>query len=188
MEYSSKTKQILLTIIVLVIAVSIAYAMLFLNIKEKNNNISALSNEIDIVLQKEIKLRSVKHLINDTEQDRVKLDSHFVTDDEVVNFIEKIENLGTDSGTKVEVISVYVDDVNKEVTNQAAINELLYLDFKTEGSFAQMFHFLSMLEKLPFKIDIPQVNFEKTLDGTGKVNKSLGSWKGLFSITVVKLK
>ena len=184
MEHSSKTKQILMGTIVLVIAVFVLYIMLFLNLKEKNNNISVLTNEVDTVLQKEIKLRSVKYLIKDTEDERADLDSHFVIDDEVINFIEIIENLGMDSGAKIEVTNVSVSSTNKEAADQINISELLYLDFKIEGRFAQMFHFLSILEKLPFKIDILRVNFGRIPNEDGKIK----SWNGFFSITAVKLK
>lgn len=186
MRHSSKTKQILLISVISVIAVSALYVMLFLNIKEKNNNISALVNEVDIILQKEIKLRSVKHIINDTKDDRAKLDSHFVADDEIINFIETIENLGADSDVKVEVTDVSVSSAGAEADSQVNISELLNLNFKIEGSFAQMFHFLSMLEKLPFKIDILRVNFEKVSDESRIINKN--PWNGFFSITALKLK
>ncbi|MFQ5661916.1 MAG: type 4a pilus biogenesis protein PilO [Candidatus Paceibacteria bacterium] len=188
MEYSSKTKQILLTVIVLVIVAFIAYVIFFLNIKEKNNSISLLTNEVDSVLQKEIKLRSVKQIIKDTKDDRVKLDSYFVADDEIINFIEMIETLGVNSGAEVEVINVSVDTENEKVVNKNKISELLNINFKTEGSFVEMFHFLSMLEKLPFKIEISQVNFNKVSNEIIGADKSLEPWKGYFNITAVKLK
>lgn len=188
MEHSSKTKQIFLTTIVLVIVASVAYIILFLNIKEKNNNISALTNEVDNVLQKEIKLRSVGHLIKDTQEDRAKLGSHFVADDEVVDFIEIVEDLGVESGAKVEITNVGINTINEEALNKGKFNELLSIDFKIEGRFVEMFHFLSMFEKLPFKVDIRTVNFEKIPEEKRRIDKSLKPWKGFFSITVEKLK
>lgn len=184
MKHSSKTKQIFLATIILVIVVSVAYIILLLKLKEKNNNVFALTNEVDVVLQKEIKLRSVKSLIKDTAKEREELDSRFVADDNIVNFIEIIEDLGADSGAEVEIISVSVSDINKEITNKSDIGEFLNLDFKIEGRFAQVFHFLSMLEKLPFNIDILRANLEKISNET----KNADSWNGFFSIAVVKLK
>jgi len=188
MGHSSKTKQILLTTIVLVIVVSIAYIMLFLNIKEKNNAVSLLTNEVDSVLQKEIKLRSVKYLIKDTQDDRMKLDSYFVADDEIINFIKMIEDLGIESNAEVEITNVSIGVVDEKAVNKDKINELLNIDFKMGGSFVEMFHFLSMFEKLPFKIDVKRVNFEKIPDRDIEIDKSLEPWKGFFSVTAVKLK
>lgn len=188
MEHSSKTKQVLLTAIVLVIVASVAYIIFFINIKEKNNNVSALTNEVDSVLQKEIKLRSVKYLIKDIQDDIVKLDSHFVADDEIINFIEMIEDLGVESGAKVEVTNVSIDVVDEKVVDKNKIDESLNLDFKIEGRFVEMFHFLSMFEKLPFKINILRTNFEKTPDDKMQFDETLEPWNGFFSITVVKLK
>lgn len=188
MEHSSKTKQILLSTVVMIIAVPVLYIMLFINIKEKNNNVSALTNEVDIVLQKEIKLRSVKFLIRDTLQERADLDSHFVADDEIIDFIETIENLGADSGAKIEITNVSISSIEKKEDDQVNISELLNLDFKIKGRFIQMFHFLSMLEKLPFKIDILRVNFENISEKSRKIDKTLEPWNGFFSITTIKLK
>jgi len=93
-----------------------------------------------------------------------KLDSHFVADDEIINFIETIEDLGEDSGAEIEVTSVGVGNKSVKKADQASISEFLNLDFKIEGSFAQIFHFLSMLEKLPFRIDVARVNFRINFD------------------------
>ncbi|MDP6387963.1 MAG: type 4a pilus biogenesis protein PilO [Candidatus Pacebacteria bacterium] len=188
MEYSSKTKQTLLTSLVLVIVVSVAYIMLFLNIKEKNNNISVLQNEVDSTLQREIKLRSVKNLINDTQKEREKLNLYFIADDKIVNFIEDIEEVGAYSGVSVKVTSVSIDESTSGNLNKDKISELLNLDFNIEGRFDELFYFLSMIEKLPFKIDIHRVNFEKVSNNIRAQNRSTEPWKGFLSIKAVKLK
>ena len=76
---------------------------------------------MDIVLPKEIKLRSIKDLIKDTLKERAELDLHFVADDEMINFIEMIENIGINSGIKVEITNV---SISSEAVENVIVRKL----------------------------------------------------------------
>jgi Tfp pilus assembly protein PilO len=178
------TKQILVFTVFLAFASVVFYILFFNNIKEKNNTISAIANDIDIAIQKETKLKSVKDIIKDTKQGREKIDTYFIKDDEIINFIEEIEKIGRDIGVDVEIISVSISDSKLQQDN---ISELLNLSLEAQGQWGRVFHFLAFIENLPFKINILTMNLTAIYKGGGK-KESSGIWKGFFSINAIKLR
>ncbi|MBL7045136.1 MAG: hypothetical protein ISR98_00855 [Parcubacteria group bacterium] len=181
MDKLKTTKQIFMFMTILTIAVIISYSFFFYNIKEKNKMISLMTNETDAAIQREVKLRSVKDLIKDTQENRLKLDTYFVVDDKIVNFIEEIEELSRDVGVDTEVVSVNVDE--GKANN---ISELLKLDLNIEGKWEDVFQFITLIEKMSFKISVSQASLQVIYDNESKI--SSGIWKGFLSINVVKLK
>lgn len=173
--------------IVVSIVSMVAYISFFNHIKGKNEAISIIANEIDIAIQKEIKLKSIKNLIADTENDRKQLETYFVTDDKIVDFIEEVENIGKYAGADVEIMSVSIGDDKSQTEEQNTATELLHLGFKVNGKWSDVFQFFALLEKLPFKIDIAKANLEAIYkDANNGISSS--DWKGFFNITAVKSK
>jgi len=185
MRSKTKTKQIFETVMVMTIIALIAYIVLFIQIKEKNEIVSALTNEAESIVQKETKLRSVKNLVRDIERERNIIDSYFITDDNIVDFIEIIENLGKKNGLSIEITSVKVDNIDSDIEKKIKMGELLRVNFKTKGHFSELFQLLSVLENLPFKIDLLNIDFSKSA-GVLNRDKNINLWSGFFSITVIK--
>lgn len=181
----NKTKKLLLIVSALTIAVLVLYIVFFLQIREKNKNISLLKNEADLVIQKEGRLRSIQQLISDTKDEREKLSTYFVGKDGAVEFIEKIESLEADTGAVIDITSVSVDDIG-DVVNEDA--ELLRLLFKAEGSWQSIYQLLSLIESLPFNVSVTQANLEGqfVLGEEDEIIDTL--WSGNFAIVVAKLK
>ena len=184
MDRLKKTKQTLIFIAIISIASMVSYVVFFKKVEKKNEAVFFVTKEADAAVQKEIKLRSVKELIKDTEMDRSKLDTYFVSDDKIVDFIEDVENLGLLTDSYVEVISV---NVSSDRGSKDSLSELLNIDFEVKGGWREIFHFVTLLEKMPFKIDVSRVNLEVVYDNTTKKDIT-GVWKGFFSIAVIKSK
>lgn len=182
MDKFKATKHTLIFTIILTIAAIAFYVLFFGNIKEKNENISLIKNEVNIAVQKEINLRSVKDLIKETKEDRLKLDTYFIADDKVVDFIENLEQLSKYAGVDIEVVSV---DVSQDVKKN--MSESLDLDFKVSGKWRDIFHLLTLIENMPLKIKILKTNL-KVVYSDGVNKKSSGVWEGFFSISTIKLK
>ncbi len=185
MRRKTKTKQIFETIAVMTIIALVFYVILFIQIKEKNKIVSALTNETESIIKKETKLRSVKKLVRDIERERNIIDSYFITNDNIVDFIEIIENFGKRNGLSIEITSVKVDDINSVLEKKVKTGELLYVNFKTKGHFGELFQFLSILENLPFKIDLLNIDFKKPSGISGQ-DKDMNLWSGFFNISVAK--
>lgn len=184
MKQFKTTKQILALTMILAIASVVFYVLFFNNVKGKNETISTIINDIDIAIQKETRLKSAKDIIKDTETGRGKLDTYFIDNEEIIDFIEEIEKIGRDIGVEIEIISVSISDSKIQRDN---ISEVLNLDLKAEGKWSSVFHFLALIEKMPFKINISKINLQVVYNDGDKKNSS-GIWKGFFSISAIKLR
>lgn len=184
-EYNTKKMLIIASIVTLVILS--VYIAFFLYVGSKNKSISILSNEVDFVVQKEIRLRSIQSLIKNTEEERKKLNLYFVKQDTIVDFIETIEELAVFSGVTIEIASVSVDDIGGD---ESEVGELLRLNFEVIGTWQDLFYLLAFIESLPFEITLNQVNFH-TISGPQEEEEEeepAQLWTGAFGLTVVKIK
>ncbi len=187
MNQFKNTKKTLIFITILVVITTATYIVFFIGIKNKNESISLVANEIDIALEKEVKLKSIKNLIKDTENDRAKLNAYFVVDDKVIDFIEDIENLAKDTNVDLKVMSIDINDDGNNTPQQNNISELLQLNLKVAGLWDNLFHFISLVDELPFRVDISKVNLQVVYDSNNK-DKNPTDWEGMFVVSVLKLK
>lgn len=186
MHISRNTKQALILTIILTIVAIVFYVWIFNNIKNTNKAISTISNEMNLATKKEMTLRSTKSLVKDTEANRAKIENYFVADDTIVNFIETVESMSDYTGAEVKVLSVNVSD-NQIMKND--VSEVLRLNLETKGTWNKVFHFLSLMEKMPFSIDILKADFEVSKDDTKKTGKNnIREWTMFVDIAVIKSK
>lgn len=138
------------------------------------NSISALKLEQDASV-------SMKHLLTDTAEQRKKIDSYFIGSDGIVTFIESIERLSRETSVDSSVNSVGVEQ-------GASAEEVEYVtvNVSAEGSFRNLFWFLSLLEKMPLKIEITKVYFEQRESVDPK--KKGTTWRLAFVVKALKFK
>jgi len=186
MPQKNNVKQLLFIIAIATAIAAVAYVAFFLYIRAKNKNISTLTNEVELIVQKEIRLRSIERLINDTKEERAALDTYFVGADAVVAFIETIEALGRETETAIEIASVSVDNIGE---SEEEIAELLRLSLKTEGTWQNFFHLLLLVEALPLNIVVTQTNINTvSLQQSEDEEIAEKRWEGTLSVVVVKRK
>ena len=177
-------KRILLIMGTSTLLALFVYAGFFLHIGVKNRAISLVVNEVDLIIQKEIRLRSIQNFIRDTQADRIQLNKYFVGKDAVVDFIETIEDLSALSGTTMEITSVSVDAIE----SGSLAGELLRLNFKVFGVWRDVFYLLTLIESLPLEVTITQANFKQVSTQKEDTKEPEQPWSGTFGLTVVKLK
>jgi len=169
-----KTKLLFVTAVVLNIAVVGMVVLTMYRIGEQETQIALLNGLIHEQQQSEEKLKSTRRLMVDTETERVKIDALFVSEDDIVGFIEKIESLGRHAGVSLELKSV--DDSKTE-------DNVLSLRFTTNGNWESTFYFLALVESLPERIEVDGVNLRNTSRTEG--GKTTPSWFGDFSISLL---
>ena len=177
-------KRILLIMGISTLLALFVYVGFFFHIRVKNRETSVAINEVDLIVQKEIRLRSIQNFIKDTEVERTQLNEYFVGKDAVVDFIEIIEDLSALSGTIMEITSVSVDDIE----GGSSAGELLRLNFEIFGVWRDAFHLLTLVESLPLEVTITQASFKQVSVQREDTKEPERSWKGTFGLTVVKLK
>ena len=106
--------------------------------------------------------------------DRDALKQYFITEEEVVEFLELIEALGRGEGAEVATAAITVVEENESV-------EQLHLTIKARGSRSAVQGVLSLLEMLPYKSAVVEAAVERV--GTAGGGEE---WEGTFKVIVAK--
>lgn len=179
----SHTTKILIGVSVLALAVLGANYMLFSEIRQKNERTSGFSVDIELELKKEQRLRAMKQLVRDTEEKRAQLNQYFIDGESaIVDFLERIESLGDEVGAPVTI-----DSVSPQETEDDVAYEHLRITLSTQGAWRDVFHLFSLIESLPYSIEVEKADFSRR-DKIGGENASSPQWQASFVFNVAKLK
>lgn len=129
-------------------------------------------------MQKERGLRATDKLLQELAEEEEAISSRFVPADDIVSFIELLETSGKDAGVSLEVASVGI------APEKDAAHEWLTISLKARGAWEKLFHFLVLLETMPFVIELEQAGLKYELEDQAQK----GTWEGVFMIRAAKLK
>ncbi len=173
------TQKILVLLFILDVAVAAMYAGLFLMIKKAHRTSGDLLGELQVYITKEARLRGMKEIVRDTETDRLVLDRYFVSIQGIVDTIKLFESIGKQAGVFLEIKNVTV------VPNQDdELTEFIQLDLGAAGSWVAVYHFLSLVESVPYKVQLDKVHMRKLQDTV----TTSGQWNVSLILSIVKLK
>lgn len=168
----------------------------FLMMKISQGNTSLLLSQLETDIKTNDTLQSIETILADAKGDIEKLESYFVNRDGIVDFIETIESYGRTSGVKTSIDFVGVEGGIRQ-NNTGDVKETLRLKLSTEGTWTATVHFLSLVEHMPFRVNMERVSIlyfptsESSLSFTPPKGVSLPKnrvWKGNVELTVLKLK
>jgi len=168
-EIHKKTKILLGGSLILALVFIALYALGYIVVQKKFSDVKDLVLQSRQEVLETEQLQSTKHLINDTREQREKLNNYFVTEDEIVVFIEQIESLGSFAGVSLELNAV-------DVVSDAG-DDALSLKFTTYGSWEGTYYLLALIETLPYNIYIERVRVLRE-DSENKGSQ----WRGDFNI------
>lgn len=153
-----------------------------IDIKKIDKTVSSRLTQIESEIRLDEALRSIKIMMNETKKEREQITLILVQPDSTVDFIESVESFGRVAGVKLEIESVGVDNVKDK---KASTTESLSLSLKTEGSWSNIIHLLSLLENMPHKISFDNVRLGKVSEES---SSNTSYWDGNFSFSVLKMK
>jgi hypothetical protein len=163
-----KSRQKIITLAVLVAIVYGLWGYLFFKVQEQGQQVSELLQEVDFEIKREERVRSMQGLLDQSGDDIFFLKNRFVKNNDVVEFIESIEALAESVGLIPSISSLAEDRV-------VAVNNSLIMQFGTVGNWQDTYHFLSLLEVLPLKIDISRVDLVRNPEGLWQANFALSA-------------
>ncbi|MBI5816956.1 MAG: hypothetical protein HZB09_00860 [Candidatus Yonathbacteria bacterium] len=143
----NKTKQLLIIVLVINITLVGVYGFLFYSIKAKSEEASTLSHDLNARHASEESFSLLRHAVNDTKDDRVKLQSYFVRSSTINTFFDTLESLGKESNTDMKLSSPI------EQRNILAIN------VSTRGTFENIYYLVRLIEQLPYRIEFKKAYF-----------------------------
>lgn len=177
MKNITSTEKIGVIAIILNVVIFLFCFFLFRDIQKRSIATSTIVNELSKASENQSQYLSVGDIIKETNQDRATIDSFFIGKEGTVGFIEFIEEQA-----RVSSVSATINSVSSKSNEVASSTvEVLQLAVETEGKWANLYHFFSLLKNVPYSIRLVNVVIKET-DTKAKV------WQADFSLEALKLK
>lgn len=167
---------------------SFGYNFLYHRTIAQAENASKARSEVLIENDKKKHEQELVTLYGDTIEDRKKVAAYIVPDDGVVDLIEKIERVGSESGTDFELSSINSDNLSAA---KKGTTGYIKANIETQGTWENVMRALILIENLPYSISIDNIEISSG-DGflTTSTEKAVKSriWNLHFSIKVLMIK
>lgn len=194
----TSTKKILAVSVLLLMLLAAANYFLFASIKNTSMEASELSLEAD-EYDRELSGAS-RESVNELRTLIQKVSWYLVGRDDVVTFIENIEEEARNNGIVLLIRSVETEAFG-DPADTTATKETMRLKLEARGAWKNNLRFVYFLENLPYKINVKNVEFSKMMEGeritggelnvpevTGGVENPGSAWRTRIELTVLKQK
>ena len=166
-------------LIVALLAVT-GYVFLFQDLRHVNATNAGLTRDTNAILAEQSQIGTIRQSLSDTDARRSTLSSYFVDPNNIVPFLETIEGYGKTAGVTTKFSGVQLGDkpTRLDVTVDA------------NGSFTDVYRFVSMLEAAPYEITVSQADIETAvppgLEPAGTAPHSTG-WDATIVFSVLSV-
>jgi hypothetical protein len=143
-----------------------------------NNNAKAVSDEQiwQAEVERRDEIKALDSSIQSISSERTQLDTHFAKSSDVVPFLDTLGALGTQVGTKIQVVSVNISQDN---------NGLL-VELKASGTFEALYKYITLLENSPYEIEFSGMDLQKDIStGTGAKGAKASMWNMVLNIKLL---
>lgn len=167
-------KKFIISVIGVFIAnlvIFIAWFYFFTGISREKIATQNLYKEVEVAERKLNNSRSLSNALSSIKNKEEKISATFLNSKNFVELIKKLEFISQKSGTELIIEAVKLPDLSSAEKPQ--------FDFQVNGSFKDIFHFLSLFENLPYKINVEELNIEKH-----EIDKK-NTWQTNFKIRVL---
>ena len=174
---SPKTTWIVLSaLIALNVAGAALYGFMMYRISSEKTKAAEALSKLEAGIKKEYNLRALSAALEKTEEERAKIDSYFVDIKGVAKFLEKLQSFGDASGVSLKLENVDIEGKNA-----------LKVSFNDNGSFAENYRLLELIENSPYTLEIDSMNINKVMVSVpGGASVSLNNlWSGSFSVRLL---
>ena len=160
--------------IVGICASGVAYWYMFFNVRSAIAEVSFVSEEAQLLATKNAHTQTVRRIVRDTQAQRDELASYFTNEAHIVDFLEGIERLRSQTGATLRIQSVNVgDSIDKD-----GLVAPLQLAIDTEGTLQEVFYTLKLLESYPLAMHVEKVRLVQDAEEL--------TWKGDFDVVVIQ--
>jgi hypothetical protein len=132
--------------------------------------IATLREENASIASTEEAVRSMKNLVKDTKDERQELESQLLARTDPTPFLGLLEDLAQDTGVQVEVSSLTeatLDHASVEPLHGGVGLPPVRAVLEVDGAFAQVHHFITLLELIPYALSLERVAVERSQEGAG---------------------
>ena len=169
----NKLEKIYLATAVIILVIS-GMAFFFVNKETKSNIESAKQSELNLVQEttKRNEIKNLNNYFNSIEKEKTQFETHFVQRSDVVSYLNSLEALAKDIGTKGEVLSINLSDDKSN----------LLVEMSDEGTFPNVYKFITLLENAPFEMEITYIDLNRS---NSEEKKTTVLWQALIKFKLV---
>jgi hypothetical protein len=142
--------------------------LMFSNIQEKRDAVFKMRQEIEADERQLANAKSLKILLKDLQREKEKIAASFLGPQDFIKFIEEIESLASRAGVGIELESAALP---------AQKEQSPFLQFRISGSFVNVFHYLVLMENLPYQTSFQELWLVKDEDKN--------TWKANFKVKLL---
>lgn len=149
-----------------------------------NNEIaeaSELASEVERKSRKEHSLQAMQSTIRAIQSERQELDSYFLQEKELIEFLETIEDLGGLTQTAIAVKAV--SEASVALPDREENAPALRLTIEVDGPYRGVFHAISLLELFPLPLAVHEITLERT---TQRLENETPVWRATVMLSVTR--
>ena len=132
--------------LIISLAVIVGYATWYANVSKKSSDVANLQNQIAVASDDMSRISSARDALSDIADDEDAIQNYFVSDVNVVSFINELEMLGFAESATVGVISVSKSGTRTFPT--------LLLTLSIDGTFDAVMRTVGAIEYAPYAISV----------------------------------
>lgn len=163
-----KFKKVPLVLSVSLLVISLVGLMLLLRGINQNKVAAETARaEWQAEALRRYELKSLDTLLKNAEAERKELDTHFATRENVVPFLDSIEDLARRAGASPEVVSI----------DETPDKNSLFVIIRAEGSWSAVYKFLELLENSAYELEFIAADIGKKPESA--------DWEASFKIKLL---
>lgn len=180
MDRKTTTFKFILSIFAALLVIA-SFVFFLKIIKDKNRNTSMSI----ISLQEKVKMKEKITMFSEKSAEIIKLQSsvndYFVDTKKIDTFVNYLESLGEDIGSKITV---------KEINVPEKLTDRIEFQLSITGDFDQVTKTVIILENIPYRIDVTRVYYNKEINfnkDENLKNLEVPTWQADLTFNILKL-
>jgi Tfp pilus assembly protein PilO len=164
--YANHRHYILFTLaLITFIVASLGFGLLHDRVYKQSIQAGELMKEVKSLEDQKSHELEVKNAYSKIKEQRDRLNSFIVSKDKIVDFIEEVEKIGTQTSTDIE----FSNPVTKEIVKGKKIEDnftTMTARIDVEGTWPNMMRALTLIENLPYSLSLNniRINVEKSTE------------------------
>lgn len=164
-------RNTLIPVLVALLAAIGAYTYIFLEVQSAGREAQSVEQKIEEEHERARRRDAVRTTLSDTAAERAELEERLLTENTLVSFFERLESLALEAGVSMEIgrisESIELDLVvpegatgteTKPTRDPASdLLEWLEMDVNADGSWAQVYRFLTFVELLEYETRLSNI-------------------------------
>lgn len=183
----NKYKFIKSVILVLIISTFLVggWFLFFKYVKGMEEEIISTKKEISENENRINNVQTLERLLNDFSEEEETLNSAILAEDDLVEFIEFLEDLAQRSKIGLSISSASLPESTKKRKSAPASFANPVFEIKASGSFDDLMRYLILLENSPFQVSFQRINIQALGSTQQTFLETEEDWQAIFKINVL---